>query len=133
MSKKRTDLNEFAIPIPGVRARGGLRERIRIEGVRDRTSSSRSQAPSAANLRGQEYQTSFAATITTNGAAAVPKRSKEELAKLEDSELLTLFQTGDERAFIRSSSGGKKKFIRTAFACAPEMRKKRTMHFRIPL
>jgi RNA polymerase sigma-70 factor (ECF subfamily) len=99
MSKKRTDLNEFAIPIPGVRARGGLRERIRIEGVRDRTSSSRPDAPLAAKERAQQPQTSFAATITTNGAAAIPKISKEELAKLEDSELLQLFQSGEERAF----------------------------------
>jgi RNA polymerase sigma-70 factor (ECF subfamily) len=100
MSKKRTDLNEFAIPVPGIRARHAG-ERIRIEGARRAASTIHSEArpvPGDGVLDPLESKSSSNAT-PVNRAASLTKRSKEELATLEDSELLTLFQAGEENAF----------------------------------
>jgi RNA polymerase sigma-70 factor, ECF subfamily len=103
MSKKRTDLNEFAIPIPGMRSRRASEEHIRIEGARNRTSSSQSSedrpAPEMDHAQPFQLKESVHSVASIAGASSLLKKSKEELAKLEDSELLTLFQSGEERAF----------------------------------
>src|SRR5580700_7957619 len=97
MSKKRTDLNEFALPIPGMRTRRAG-ERIKIEGARTAVSSTRSEALPAPGVDfAQSSRESSSNHVAANGAriatdTRVLNKSKEELAKLEDSELLTLFQ-----------------------------------------
>jgi RNA polymerase sigma-70 factor (ECF subfamily) len=107
MFKKRTELNEFAIPVPAIRTRRGPDERIRIEGAREQAPSSRGSeahpAPAIDHARPFQLKEPAAAIASNNGVqtngTSVVKRTKEELAKLEDSDLLTLFQSGDERAF----------------------------------
>ncbi len=98
MSKKRTDLNDFAIPIPGMRTRRVPRERIRIEGARnDAPSLPGSEAhPELVIDHARPFQ--LKDELRTQSQSAT-KKTKEELATLEDGELLTLFQTGEERAF----------------------------------
>jgi RNA polymerase sigma-70 factor, ECF subfamily len=100
MSKKRTNLNEFAIPIPGMRTRR-IEERIRIEGARAASipRSDNRTAPVIDHARPFELKNSVQTNTSPAEISGVLKRSKEELAKLEDGELLELFQSGEERAF----------------------------------
>jgi RNA polymerase sigma-70 factor (ECF subfamily) len=104
MFKKRTDLNEFALPVPGIRARRTPSDRIRIEGSREQAPSIRTSdalpAPVVDHVSEQDHANPFGLT-TQNGAAPAKAspHTREELAILEDSELLTLFQAGEEKAF----------------------------------
>ena len=99
MSKKRTDLNEFAIPIPAIRTRR-IGERIRIEGARAASVHHPDDRTAPVMDHANPFQLKESVQInTTTEVSGVLKRSKEELAKLEDSELLTLFQSGEENAF----------------------------------
>jgi RNA polymerase sigma-70 factor (ECF subfamily) len=79
-------------------------ERIRIEGARTAPSPRHSEARPA-QVADEFESNGFSVAVTatngtaTNGAASIAKKSKEELATLEDSELLLRFQAGDETAF----------------------------------
>src|ERR1019366_2212151 len=90
-------------PVTGMRARRMPAERIRIEGARNQNPSIRNAEAQPASaldrVKPFESDTPILTGAQTNGSSTVLKRSKEELAKLEDSELLTLFQEGEEKAF----------------------------------
>jgi RNA polymerase sigma-70 factor, ECF subfamily len=78
-------------------------ERIRIEGVRNHTPSSHHSearpAPAVDHAKPFELKESVHPNTQTAGISSVLQKSKAELAALEDGELLTLFQSGEERAF----------------------------------
>ncbi|HEY3875684.1 MAG TPA: RNA polymerase sigma factor [Candidatus Kapabacteria bacterium] len=97
-------LNDFALSAPGIRARRISSERIKIEGVRNTTSSF---APDA---RDEQPAAAFESTVSLNDAAHgdsqgasqtgyVSRQRRNALQQLEDAELLTRFQAGDEAAF----------------------------------
>ncbi|SRR5579883_360797 len=97
--KRRSTLSELALRLNdqamlGFKARGGRDERIKIEGVRNGTSSSLSSeattAPEAAL---------FSVESQVRAGSAEAKQLKAELAKLEDADLLRRFQQGEEIAF----------------------------------
>src|SRR5580692_3050965 len=105
--KRRLTLSEYAIPVLGIKARGKQTERIKIEGARtnapasmadDRTSITNSDAANAPQVRVPDTPSSngFASlngSVSVNSAtAAFEKKSKAELVKLEDAELLRRFQ-----------------------------------------
>lgn len=92
MSKRRLPLTDFALPIPGLmpapsRVRAAKDERIRIENGR-RNGSLRLDGESLEKM-----------DTMLDSAAVESKRSKAELAGLEDAALLRRFQDGDETAF----------------------------------
>jgi RNA polymerase sigma-70 factor, ECF subfamily len=103
--KRRQTLSEYAIPVLGIRARGVQAERIKIEGARtkppisivdDRTSIINSDVPNAPQI----HVSGMIEAMSSNGSAKTfEKKSKAELAKLEDAELLNRFQSGDETSF----------------------------------
>jgi RNA polymerase sigma-70 factor, ECF subfamily len=103
--KRRQTLSEYAIPVLGIRARGVQSERIKIEGARtnspisivdDRTSIINSDAANAPQI----HASGMIEAMSLNGSAKTfEKKSKAELAKLEDAELLNRFQSGDETSF----------------------------------
>jgi RNA polymerase sigma-70 factor, ECF subfamily len=121
--KRRLTLSEYAIPVLGIKARGRQTEKIKIEGARtnapasmadDRTSIINSDAANAPQIRlpGSIDTPSSNGFASSNGAvalngsvsvnnatAAFEKKSKAELIKLEDAELLRRFQSGDETSF----------------------------------
>lgn len=76
-------------------------ERIRIEGVRNRALPSAASealpAPGDAVADGFGRESAGHAAVTS--PAAISKQARQALAALEDSELLTKFQQGDEAAF----------------------------------
>ncbi len=100
MFKKRTNVNDFAIPVPAIRTRRMPEERIRIEGARTEAPSLRSSEARPAPV--VDHANPFNVKQPVSAIATIPsvlKRSKKELAALEDGELLALFQSGEENAF----------------------------------
>ena len=114
--KRRTTLSDYAIPVLGIKARGVQKEKIKIEGARnqahnsivdERPSMIISNAASAPQVRVSDsfVATSFDSSEALNGSvaaskgAAFEKKSKAELAKLEDADLLRRFQAGDETSY----------------------------------
>ena len=116
--KRRQTLSDYAIPVLGIKARGVQSERIKIEGARrnapalmadDRSSILSSDAANAPQVRTSVSidQASLNGTVAaSNGSVSVngstvafEKKSKAELIKLEDADLLRRFQSGDETSF----------------------------------
>jgi RNA polymerase sigma-70 factor, ECF subfamily len=104
MSKRRSQMTNFALPVPGIRARGMHEERIRIVNARGNASSHyiSERATEAPHARGLELVQ--ANGVSANGAAEDvtadgTRISKSELTALEDGSLIRLFQSGEEAAF----------------------------------
>ena len=102
--KRRQTLSDYAIPVLGIKARGVQQEKIKIEGARrnapnsivdDRSSILNSDAANAPQVRASD----LVEATSSNGSVAYEKKSKAELAKLEDADLLRRFQSGDETSF----------------------------------
>src|SRR5581483_12331120 len=81
MLKKPPAFNDFALPGPGLRRRGIPEDRIRIEGAR------------------YAFEPADSSTASNGKTFEAIKQKKAELAKLEDAQLLNLFQDGEETAF----------------------------------
>lgn len=103
MSKRRTPLTDFALPIPGMielplHARGMQEERIRI--LKAHRNTSPRVASEAADASEECAIESFQSnSVSKNGRAVGTKISKAELVALEDGALIRLFQSGEEVAF----------------------------------
>jgi len=122
--KRRQTLSEYAIPVLGIKARGVQKERIKIEGARtnapgamadnrpsvlnsDAANAPQARAPVSIDAQSSNgFISSNGAVAASNGSVSVnsagvayEKKSKAELAKLEDAELLRRFQSGDETSF----------------------------------
>jgi RNA polymerase sigma-70 factor (ECF subfamily) len=103
--KRRQTLSEYAIPLLGIKARGVQPERIKIEGARtnspisiedDRTSIINSDAANAPEFLASD---TIEAMSLNGSSKTFEKKSKAELMKLEDAELLRRFQSGDETSY----------------------------------
>ena len=118
MSKKRTSLNDFALPIPGLRARHVASNGIRIEGPRESSATLGADEIRENDPSTISFDSSTDSSIPQDGsvdhsssnalpfqagakrtAGYVSRAERKALAALEDAELLSRFQSGDEAAF----------------------------------